>query len=81
MFFQLMSFHGLLRVLSLNPNSLPLRQRPADFATYRQTFTQVHIFLKFSQWHCCSIRQFLPLVSCALAVAAINRKSGPELRS
>ena len=29
----------------------------------RHTFTHVQIFLKFSQWHCCSILQTLPLVS------------------
>jgi hypothetical protein len=37
-------------------------------ANYRQTFTQTQIFLKSFQWHCCSIRQSLPLVSWALAV-------------
>jgi hypothetical protein len=31
---------------------------------YRQTFTHTQIFLKFSQWHCCSMRQFLPFDGC-----------------
>jgi hypothetical protein len=49
-----------------------IRFRP--FATtivlQRQTFTQVQIFLKFSQWHCCSIRQTFPFESWLSADAA-----------
>src|SRR5208282_1343178 len=34
----------------------------------RQTFVYVQIFLKFTQWHCCSIRQVWPLGAWAVAM-------------
>jgi hypothetical protein len=46
-----------------------VRENNAD---YRQTFTQTQYFLKSFQWHCCSIRQFLPSATWVVAVRAVE---------
>jgi hypothetical protein len=42
---------------------------------YRHTFTHTQIFLKFSQWHCCSRRQVFPFLSCANAACGAEKKT------
>jgi hypothetical protein len=64
----------VLDVLDVSRKKFPYKRRSSRiarcrcrFGSYRQTLTHTQIFLKFSQWHCCSMRQFLPLVFCANA--------------
>jgi hypothetical protein len=56
------SFPGELRVF------LSYRAPPY----YRQTFTQTQYFLKSFQWHCCSVRQFVPCAPWAVAIWALE---------